>query len=380
MGVSVGKAVSIRILGDDLEEIRSLTDKVKLAIADTPGTYGITDSIGVENYALNFVVNKQAMDQYKVSYENLTRTLLMMGSGISVGDFDNGEDLIDIKLYMKDSTNASPTALFQQVSITNSAGTQIPLSQVVEMKPSFAIQQIDRYNLTRVNTIEADANGRTATEVMQELEPKIQQINFPEGYTWDVGGATSSQTDTFTDLGQLFVVVIFLIIILIMIQFYSLSIPMIIMTTVYLAAAGGILGLFITRTPIGFMSVMGIIALAGIVVRNGIVLIEFIEDARHEGMELTDAIISAASARFRPILLTSLTAIVGMIPIATVGELLFRPLGVTIIFGLVFSTILTLFVVPSLYMVVARRKLKKAARKEERKQQRREKLNLSKKM
>lgn len=380
LGVSVGKAVSIRILGDDLEEIRSLTDKVKLAIADTPGTYGITDSIGVENYALNFVVNKQAMDQYKVSYENLTRTLLMMGSGISVGDFDNGEDLIDIKLYMKDSTNASPTALFQQVSITNSAGTQIPLSQVVEMKPSFAIQQIDRYNLTRVNTIEADANGRTATEVMQELEPKIQQINFPEGYTWDVGGATSSQADTFTDLGQLFVVVIFLIIILIMIQFYSLSIPMIIMTTVYLAAAGGILGLFITRTPIGFMSVMGIIALAGIVVRNGIVLIEFIEDARHEGMELTDAIISAASARFRPILLTSLTAIVGMIPIATVGELLFRPLGVTIIFGLIFSTILTLFVVPSLYMVVARRKLKKAARKEERKQQRREKLNLSKKM
>jgi len=125
---------------------------------------------------------------------------------------------------------------------------------------------------------------------------------------------------------------------------------------------------------------MGIIALAGIVVRNGIVLIEFIEDARHEGMELTDAIISAASARFRPILLTSLTAIVGMIPIATVGELLFRPLGVTIIFGLVFSTILTLFVVPSLYMVVARRKDKKAARKLERKQQRREKLNLSKKV
>lgn len=377
-GISVGKAVSIRILGDDLEEIRDLTNKVKIAIADTPGTYGITDSIGVENYALNFVVNKQAMDRYKVSYSNLTQTLLMMGSGMSVGDFDNGEDLIDMKIYMKGSTNASPNTLFQQVSITNSAGTQIPLSQVVEMKPSFSVQQIDRYNLTRVNTIEADVNGRTATEVMQELQPKIQQINFPEGYSWDVGGETSSQNDTFADLGRLFIVVIFLIIILIMIQFYSLSIPMVIMTTVYLAAAGGVLGLFITRTPIGFMSVMGIIALAGIVVRNGIVLIEFIVDARHEGMELTDAIITAASARFRPILLTSLTAIVGMIPIATVGELLFRPLGVTIIFGLIYSTTLTLVVVPSLYMVVARHEDKKAARKLERKQQRLDKINLNK--
>ncbi|WP_046213151.1 efflux RND transporter permease subunit [Paenibacillus wulumuqiensis] len=380
LGVSVGKPVSIRILGDDLEEIRSLTDQIKQIIGNTPGTYGISDTMGIDNYALDFVVNKQAMDRYKVTYGNLTQTLLMMGSGMSVGDFDNGEDLVDMKVYMKGSQSVSPTTLLQQVNITNSAGVQIPLSQIVSMKPTFSIQQIDRYDLQRVNTIEADVNGRTATEVMQEIQPKLQQLNFPEGYTWEIGGETSNQADTFGDLGKLFVVAVFLIFILIVIQFYSLSIPLIIMTTVYLAAAGGILGLFLTRTPIGFMSVMGIIALAGIVVRNGIVLIEFIEDARHEGMELKEAIIQAASARFRPILLTSLTAIVGMIPIATVGELLFRPLGVVIIFGLIFSTILTLFVVPSLYMVVARSKDKRQARKMERKQRRREKLNAAPKV
>ncbi|ANF95942.1 efflux RND transporter permease subunit [Paenibacillus bovis] len=380
LGVSVGKPVSIRILGDDLEEIRSLTDQIKQIIGDTPGTYGITDTMGIDNYALDFVVNKQAMDRYKVTYSNLTQTLLMMGSGMSVGDFDNGEDLVDMKVYMKGSTSSSPSALLQQVNVTNSAGAQIPLSQIVSMKPTFSIQQIDRYDLQRVNTIEADVNGRTATEVMQEIQPKLQQMNFPEGYTWEIGGETSNQADTFGDLGKLFVVAVFLIFILIVIQFYSLSIPLIIMTTVYLAAAGGILGLFLTRTPIGFMSVMGIIALAGIVVRNGIVLIEFIEDARHEGMELKEAIIQAASARFRPILLTSLTAIVGMIPIATVGELLFRPLGVVIIFGLIFSTILTLFVVPSLYMVVARSKDKRQARKMERKQRRAEKLKAAPKV
>ncbi len=380
VGVSVGKAVSIRVLGDDIEEVRSLSNQIKQIIGDTPGTYGISDSMGIDNYALDFVVNKQAMDRYKVTYSNLTQTLLMMGSGMNVGNFDNGEDLIDMKLYMKGSQTVSPTTLLQQVNVTNSAGTQIPLSQIVSLKPTFSIQQIGRYNLQRVNTIEADVNGRTATEVMQDITPKLQQMNFPEGYTYEIGGETSDQADTFGDLGKLFVVAVFLIFILIVIQFYSLSIPLIIMTTVYLAAAGGILGLFLTRTPIGFMSVMGIIALAGIVVRNGIVLIEFIEDARHEGMELKEAVIQAASARFRPILLTSLTAIVGMIPIATIGELLFRPLGVVIIFGLIFSTILTLFVVPSLYMVVARWKEKRQVRKTERKQRRLEKLNASPKV
>ncbi|MEW4368462.1 efflux RND transporter permease subunit [Paenibacillus kandeliae] len=380
VGVSVGKPVSIRILGDNLEEIRSLSNEIKQIISDTPGTYGISDSLGIDNYALDFVVNKQAMDRYKVTYSNLTQTLLMMGSGMSVGDFDNGDDLINMKLYIKGSQTTSPTTLLQQTNVTNSAGTQIPLSQIVEMKPKFTVQQIDRYNLQRVNTIEADVNGRTATEVMQEITPKLQQMNFPEGYTYEIGGETSDQADTFGDLGKLFVVAVFLIFILIVIQFYSLSIPLIIMTTVYLAAAGGVLGLFLTRTPIGFMSVMGIIALAGIVVRNGIVLIEFIEDARREGMELKEAVILAASARFRPILLTSLTAIVGMIPIATIGELLFRPLGVVIIFGLIFSTILTLFVVPSLYMVVARWKEKRQIRKMERKQRRLEKLNAAPKV
>ncbi len=370
LGVSVGKPVSIRIAGDNLEELRKMTNTIKQIISETSGTYGITDTMGNDNYALDFVVNKQAMDRYGVSYQDLTQTLLMMGSGIGVGDFDNGQHLVDMKLYMNESQSVSPATLIQQINVTNSTGKQIPLAQLVQMKPGFTIQQINRYDLQRVNTIEADVNGRTATEVMSDIKPKLEQTNFPEGYTWTIGGETSDQADTFGDLGKLFVVAVFMIFILIVIQFYSISIPFIIMTTVYLAAAGAVLGLFITRTPIGFMSLMGIVALAGIVVRNGIVLIEFIEEARREGMELKEAVIQAASARFRPILLTSLTAIVGMIPIATIGELLFRPLGVVIIFGLVFSTVLTLFVVPSLYMVVEQSKEKRQLRKLERKQQR----------
>lgn len=262
-----------------------------------------------------------------------------------------------------ENAKQDPNILFQQVHVTNANGEQIPLAQLTELKPSFSIQKINHYNLVRTITVEADVDGRTATDVMEEIKQKMSRVQFPPGYGWESDGETSEQEDIFKDLGRLYIVVIFLIFMLIVMQFYSLSIPFIVMTTVYMAISGGLIGLFFTRTPLGFMSIMGLIALAGIVVRNGIVLIEFIEDSRQEGMDVKEAVIQAASARFRPILLTSLTAMVGMIPIALMGELLFKPLAYTIIFGLIFSTLLTLLVVPSLYMVLAQWKLKRQNKK-----------------
>ncbi len=374
LGIPVGKPVSIRILGTDLKELRKLTDQVKNVVASTNGTSNISDTMGVQDYTLDFEVNRAAMDRYNVTYENLTRTLLMTGTGVKVGEFDNGRDLVDIKIFMKDAPSTDPAILFQQVNVTNSNNVQVPLTQLVNIHPAFSIKQINHYNLSRSNTIEADVTGRTATEVMQDVNVGMAKINFPPGYSWEVGGETSKQSDIFIDLAKLFAIVVVLIFILIAMQFYSMWIPLIVMTTVYLAAAGGVLGLFISQTPIGFMSIMGVIALAGIVVRNGIVLIEFIEDARHEGLEMKEAVIQAASARFRPILLTSLAAIVALLPMATVGEQLFRPLAIAIVFGLVFSTLLTLFVVPSLYMVLARYNDKRKARKAEQEAQLEERL------
>ena len=164
-------------------------------------------------------------------------------------------------------------------------------------------------------------------------------------------------------MGKLSVLVVFLILILIAMQFYSLSIPMLVMSTVYLAVSGSLIGLFVTQMPLGFMTMMGVISLAGIVVRNGIVFIEFIEEARHTGVELKQAVIQAGEARLRPILLTSLTAVAGLTPLAISGDVLFQPLAVTIISGLLFSTLLTLIVVPSFYTVLTQRKLERLARK-----------------
>lgn len=328
----------------------------------TRGTQDIQDNMENEGYTLDFQINKQAMDQYQVSNNDLTRTLLLMGNGVSFSRFDTGKDLINIKLKLS-QTDQNPEILFQQLNVTNANGIQIPLSQLAELKPSFATQKINHYNLKRSITVEAEVHGRTASEVMKDVKLKLQDIKFPPGYTWEIGGEISGQDDILSEIGWLYVVVILLIFMLIFLQFYSFSTPLIILTTVYMAAAGGFLGLFILNTPVSFMGVLGLMTLAGIVVRNGIVLIEFIEDARREGIELKEAVIAATKARFRPILLTSLTAIVGLIPIALIGELMFRPLAYTIMFGLMYSTILTMFVVPSLYMVIARWKLKRQSKK-----------------
>lgn len=361
-GPPVGSPVVIRIYGDDLATLRNLSAQVKDRVARVSGTFDIQDDLGVDRYAIQFVVNQALMDEKMVSAAELSRSLRLISEGIKVGEFDNGTELIDIILYA-DTAEIDPFAAFQRLTVSNALGQQIPLSEIVEIKPGFAITSIPHRDLSRVVTVSSDVKGRTATEVMRELRPLVEQISFPDGYRWEVAGETSEQTDVFLDMGKLSVIVVFLIVILIAMQFYSLSLPLLVMSTVYLSSAGSLIGLFVTQTPLGFMSMMGVVSLAGIVVRNGIVFIEFAEEARREGVELKQAVIQAGEARLRPILLTTMTAVAGLMPLALSKDPLFVPMAVTIIFGLLFSTMLTLIVVPSFYTVLAQYKEKRRARR-----------------
>ncbi|MGN7469200.1 efflux RND transporter permease subunit [Brevibacillus sp. SAFN-007a] len=360
-GPPVGKPVVIRVYGEDIETLRSLAAQIKDKVAGIAGTYDVQDNFGVERYTLEFVVNKELMEQKLVNYTDLSTTLRLVSEGVSVSEFDTGDELIDIKLFLQ-KEEEDPARLFQRLSIANARGELIPLSQLAEVRPTFSTQAIPHRDLSRSVTVSADVKNRTATEVMAEIQPVLDSMPLPEGYRIEVGGETSEQTDIFIDMGKLSVLVVFLILILIAMQFYSLTIPVLVMSTVYLAVAGSLIGLFVTQTPLGFMTMMGVISLAGIVVRNGIVFIEFIEEARHAGAELKQAVISAGEARLRPILLTSFTAVAGLMPLAISGDVLFQPLAVTIISGLLFSTLLTLIVVPSFYTVLIQRKLKKQAK------------------
>ncbi|HHY74389.1 MAG TPA: efflux RND transporter permease subunit [Bacillus bacterium] len=361
-GPPVGKPVEVQVFGEDSNELRKISEQIKEQIAALSGTYNIIDSFGIDRYALDFQVNKELMDEKLVTYNDLSKTLRLVGEGITVSEFDDGKDLIDIQLYASNHKD-EPQAIFDKLYVPNLAGQQVPLTELVEIKPSFEARAIVHQDLARVVFIYSDLRNRTATEVMKELKPKLEKMNLPEGYSWKIGGETSEQTDIFIDMGKLSIAVLFIIIILIAMQFYSLSLPLLVMSTVYLAFAGSLIGLFITQTPLGFMTMMGAISLSGIVVRNGIVLIEFIEHARREGMPLKEAVIGAGEARLRPILLTSSTAVAGLTPLAISHDPLFSPMAMTIISGLIFSTVLTLVLVPSLYTVLANYKEKRALKR-----------------
>ncbi|MGE5701508.1 MAG: efflux RND transporter permease subunit [Clostridia bacterium] len=361
-GPPVGKPIAVRIYGESIDELRSISKQLKEKIAKVPGAIDIQDDMGIERYTLEFAVNRDLMQQKLVNYTELSRTLRLVSEGIEFSEFDTGNDLLDMKMYVA-KTDDDPNVIFQRLTVTNAMGQQIPLSQLTQVKPTFSIQKIQHRDLSRAVTIYGDVRGRTATEVMNEITPMVKALELPEGYRFEIGGETSEQTDIFLDMGKLSIIVVFLILILIAMQFYSLSMPLLVMSTIYLAFAGSLIGLFITQTPLGFMTMMGVISLSGIVVRNGIVLIEFIEETRHAGVELKQAVIQAGEARLRPILLTSMTAVAGLTPLAITGDVLFKPLAVTIIFGLLFSTMLTLIVVPAFYLVLANRKNKRLAKK-----------------
>ncbi|WP_312111747.1 efflux RND transporter permease subunit [Brevibacillus reuszeri] len=356
-GMYSGSPVAIRVYGDDLHELYSLSEQVKKLILDTKGTYNVNDTLGNEQYTLQFQLDQGKIDKELINEADLTRTLRLISQGIPMGEFDNGKNLIDITLFA-DQSGMDTNTVFSQLTVPNARGQLIPVSQVAEIKPALSIQSIPRYNLSRSVTITSDVRDRTADDVMTELKEKLNKQEWSKGYAWNVTGETEEETDILLNLGMLAVVAVCLIFLLILVQFHSLSMPVLVMSTVYLAIAGSLLGLWITGIPIGFMTVAGFISLAGIVVRNGIVLIEFIEEARHEGVPLTEAVIGAGKARLRPILLTSFAAVAGLMPMAVAGSVLFKPLAITIISGLLFSMLLTLIVVPSLYTVLAIRKQK----------------------
>ncbi|ACV62856.1 acriflavin resistance protein [Desulfofarcimen acetoxidans DSM 771] len=358
-GPPVGNPVAVRIYGDDLEKLRNLSKQMQDVTKSVRGTTDIQDSFGIDRYAVSFDLNKENMDAKMVNPNDISRTIRLVSEGISNSQFDNGRDLIDITLF-SDTQGVDSLAAIQRLTVPNALGEQVPLYQLAEIHPSFSMPSISHRNLSRVVTVTADVKGRTATDVIKELTPLLNKVKLPEGYQYEIAGETSEQSDIFIDMGKLSVIVFFLIIILITLQFYSLSIPFLVMSTIFLAFAGSLIGLFITRTPLGFMTMMGVISLTGIVVRNGIILVEFIENARHEGMELVEAVISAGESRLRPILLTSATAIAGLMPLAVAGDVLFRPLAVTIMSGLFFSTMLTLIIVPSFYTVLAQIKIRRA--------------------
>lgn len=351
-GPPVGAPVAVRVHGEDIGELRSLAGQVAGILQRIPGAVNVHDDMGLDYYTVKVEASPELTTRWGVAEEDIARSVRMAVDGLEISSYRQGDELLPVVLRAgAESTLAGLNSLWVPARNT---GAVLPLTQVAAVQAGWTSGDINRRNLERIVTVRAYTDNTLASSIINAAAPELQNIALPPGYRLEYGGETEERDEAFASLGKLSILVVFLIYLIIAMQFYSLTRPAIILLSVYLAFCGAVLALFITGAPVGFMAILGIVSLSGIVVRNGIVLIDFIEGGLRRGLPLQEAITEAGRVRLRPILLTSTTAVGGLAPMAIMGGSLWRPMAMCIIGGLVFSTVLTLVVVPNVYLLLRR--------------------------
>ncbi|MDW0113924.1 efflux RND transporter permease subunit [Sporosarcina saromensis] len=353
-GPPVGAPVTVTVTGDDITELASLRDELKERLLANGATI-VTDNLGAAVPANEFVPNRQALQDNGIALSTVTNQLQLLTQGVPL--FKLYEDNIPYQVVLKQQgvESGAPIDLsqFELPSMTAAGGPPqfVPLDELVSTEETSLLAQIPHENGERSITLKAFGDADGFKDAMLEAAEDAKQ-DVPEGYTISTGGENSDQQAFFAEIGILFLVVILLVYLVIAFQFKSFTLPFLVLFAVYLGISGAILGLFITQTPLSFLGVMGIVSLTGIVVRNAVVLIDFVEARRLQGnMNVVEAVVESGYARIKPIVLTSLTSIVALIPVAATGDPLFEALAITIIAGLAFSSLFTLVMIPSLYLV-----------------------------
>ncbi|TMW71493.1 efflux RND transporter permease subunit [Alteribacter natronophilus] len=365
-GPPVGAPIAIKLQGPQMEELKTIRDDLMDFIGSLPETSTVVDDLGDDRPVILYEPDRELMEENGITLNQISEQIGLATEGIPLTDFDDGTSTYPMQLIVNgdaEELDLSDYVLPSQAGGGEGAPELIGLDELTEEVRTTQTPLIARENGDRTITVRVfpddGAQQDLESEIESYVEDTVSDAGFDQDYTISIGGETEDRDDFFVELATLFLVVIFLIYIVMAIQFYSLVMPFLIMSTVFLAVTGAIIGLFITQTGLGFMAMMGIVSLAGIVVRNSIVLIEFIEQRRRAGMKLEDAVVNAGKVRLRPILLTAITAIAALLPVAFSGDVLFVPLSISIISGLLFSAVFTVILVPAFYMVLKRRSARK---------------------
>jgi multidrug efflux pump subunit AcrB len=260
----------------------------------------------------------------------------------------------------------------ENITLYSNTGRALKLRDVATIVEDFASPTIERENRQRIITVKgALGAGVPLGEAVAEVNSVLADYEVPAGIDLELGGSIEDQGEAFSDIGLLLILIIVLVYIVMATQFESLAYPFIIMFTIPFAMSGVFIALWLTNTPLSLIALIGAIMLVGIVTKNGIVMVDYMNLLVERGTSLADAVILGGKSRLRPVLMTSFTTVLGMVPMALgigEGSEIWRPMGIAVVGGLVVSTILTLFIVPALYAMMEGRKERKAQRKAARRQ------------
>ena len=361
--------INYEIYGYDLEKTDSVAQRLKRILSSVKGTADIR--ISRDNYQPEYQVDfdRQKLAIYGLNLTAAANALRNRINGSTASYFREDGDEYDIKV-MYDPEHRQSIEDIENILLFNAQGKGVRLKEVGTVVERFNPPTIERKDRERIITVSTVVQDRPMSDIIADAQPLIDKMEVPSGVCINLSGSYEDQQDSFRDLAMLAVLIIILVYIVMASQFESFTYPGIIMTSIMFAFSGVVLILWITGTNLNVMSMIGGIMLIGIVVKNGIVLIDYITLNRERGMSITKSVLHAGKSRMRPVLMTSLTTILGMVPMAVgtgEGAEMWRPMGVAVIGGLTFSTILTLLFVPTLYTIFAfngvrrqRRKLQKA--------------------
>lgn len=361
--------INYEIYGYDLEKTDSVAQRMKRILSSVKGTADIR--ISRDNYQPEYQVDfdRQKLAIYGLNLTTAANALRNRINGSTASYFREDGDEYDIKV-MYDPEHRQSIEDIENILLFNAQGKGVRLKEVGTVVERFNPPTIERKDRERIITVSTVVQDRPMSDIIADAQPLIDKMEVPSGVSINLSGSYEDQQDSFRDLAMLAVLIIILVYIVMASQFESFTYPGIIMTSIMFAFSGVVLILWITGTNLNVMSMIGGIMLIGIVVKNGIVLIDYITLNRERGMSITKSVLHAGKSRMRPVLMTSLTTILGMVPMAVgtgEGAEMWRPMGVAVIGGLTFSTILTLLFVPTLYTIFAfngvrrqRRKLQKA--------------------
>lgn len=352
MGTGSGQ-ISISVKGDEIETLKSIGNDFKNIIENVEGTREVTTSYEDGIPQVQIIADRGIASQYGLTTTQIGSAVSSTLSGSNVTKFKVDGNELDVVLK-GDNMYGQSMSLLEMLPVPTPTGSNIPLSEVADIRIEDGPISIMRENQTRVLTVSGSVVGRDIQSVSTEIQNLLNEYEMPYGYSYTFGGETEQIVETFTDLAMVMIVAIVLVYMIIAAQFESLIQPLSIMFSVPLALSGGFIGLFVTGLPLNVIGIIGLIILVGIVVNNAIVLIDYINNRRNRGEDRTSAILKAGPIRIRPIMMTALTTILGLVPMAMgIGEgaELTQSMGVVVIGGLSLSTVLTLVVVPVMYTI-----------------------------
>ncbi len=369
MGPPTGAAVSIEVAGDDFGELAKLSDAIQRAIKDVPGLVDVQDDMEDARPELRFHVDRDRAALLGLDTRTVGNVLRTAINGESSNKFRAGEDEFDITVRLREDQRRS-VDLLKEVTVATRSGALVPLASLGTFSYEGGRGQIRRKDQKRVITITGADNGRGVDRILGDVKPRIAKLRLSKGYTVTYSGDTKEMNEATAFLKKAFLVALALIALILIMEFNSVLQPFIIMFSVILSLVGVLWGLILCGMRFGvIMTGIGVVSLAGVVVNNGIVLIDCINQRKRDAGNVDEAIVEAGRTRLRPVLLTALTTVAGLIPMA-VGwsfeihawpprlvagaetSAWWAPMAVAVIFGLTFATVLTLVQVPVMYSLM----------------------------